>query len=205
MPKRVNQEERRRYIAEAVLRLLASGGLDAVSLRDVAAEAGVSMGMVQHYFSSKDRMLTFACEYLVERTRERIQEEFGSWSSPPGARDLLRQVYLQMLPLDDERRAGIRVWFAFLARAVIEPELEAFMRATWDDSHQFFTSIIESGREQGQIPRAIDPEREATTALSLVDGLVPHVLLGHYTEEEALAAIDDYLGALFSSTAPRAR
>ncbi|HLI51080.1 MAG TPA: TetR family transcriptional regulator C-terminal domain-containing protein [Thermomicrobiaceae bacterium] len=198
MPKRVDQEERRRYIAEAVLRLLAAGGLDAVSLRDVAAEAGVSMGMVQHYFASKDRMLTFACEYLVERTRERIQEEFGSRSSPPSARELLRQVYLQMLPLDDERRAGIRVWFAFLARAVVEPELEAFMRATWTGSHRFFASIIESGREQGGISRAIDPGREAIRARSLVDGLVPHVLLGHYTEDAALAAIDSYLEELFS-------
>lgn len=198
MPKRVNQEERREYIAEAVLRLLANGGLEAVSLRDVAAEAGVSMGMVQHYFASKDRMLTFACEYLVERTRRRTEERFALAPRPPSAREMLRQVYLQMLPLDDERRAGIRVWFAFLARAVIEPEMEAFMRDIWTGSHQLFSGIIRSGQERGEIRTSIDPDAEAKRALGLVDGLVPHVLMGHYSEEEALAAIDSYLEELFS-------
>jgi AcrR family transcriptional regulator len=57
----VDREERRSRIAEAILRIAASRGLDEVSLRDVAAEAGVSMGQVQHYFSTKREMLMFAC------------------------------------------------------------------------------------------------------------------------------------------------
>src|SRR3954467_4457371 len=42
------------------MRVAAHQGLEAVSLRHVATEAGVSTGMVQHYFRTKDEMMTFA-------------------------------------------------------------------------------------------------------------------------------------------------
>ena len=60
MPKQVNREERRRDIAAAVLRIVTTRGVEAASLRAVAAEASVSMGAVQHYFTTKDEMLRFA-------------------------------------------------------------------------------------------------------------------------------------------------
>ena len=67
MPKQVDHQARRQEIADAVLRLAASQGLDAVTLRHVAAEAGVSMGRVQHYFATKDEMLLFAFQVISER------------------------------------------------------------------------------------------------------------------------------------------
>ena len=47
---------------DALWRITRRQGWDAISLRNVAAEAGVSMGMVQHYFTTKDQMLRFAVE-----------------------------------------------------------------------------------------------------------------------------------------------
>jgi AcrR family transcriptional regulator len=54
MPKKVDRQERRTLIADALMRVAADQGLAAVSLRTVAAEAGVSAGMVQPYFRTKD-------------------------------------------------------------------------------------------------------------------------------------------------------
>lgn len=201
MPKQVDRTARRRRIAGAVLRLASRRGLDAVSLRDVAAEAGVSMGMVQYYFTSKNRMLMFACEYLQERTRKRIEERITAQPFPPGGREILRLVFMEMLPLDLERREGTWVWMAFLARAAVEPELREFMRATWADSHVFIAGQIDAARQRHEISPDVDPNREAVMALSLVDGLVSHVLLDQYSPEEALRAIDNYLAHLFDSTA----
>jgi AcrR family transcriptional regulator len=200
MPKRVDHAERRRHIAEAVLRLVAVGGMDAVSLRDVAAEASVSMGMVQHYFHSKDRMLLFACDYLLERTRRRIQEEIAALPAPRTVRATLRAVFLETLPLDEERRAGARVWLAFLARAAVEPDLEAFMRSTWVESHAFIAVQIQLAQQRGDLPACLNPDRETVSALSLVDGLVSHVLFGHYSPGQATAAVEDHLDRLFSAT-----
>jgi AcrR family transcriptional regulator len=43
VPKRVDHEERRRQIADALLRAAAARGLHATGMREVAAEAGVSL------------------------------------------------------------------------------------------------------------------------------------------------------------------
>lgn len=201
MPKRVDREQRRRLIAEAVLRLTATRGLEGVNLRDVAAAAGVSMGMVQHYFASKDRMLLFACEYLVERANQRVGEQIAALPRPISNRAILHEILIELLPLDDERKAGIRVWFAFLALAVVQPELETFMRETWQRTHTVIAGLFAGAREHGELPPTIDPDAETVRAFALADGLVSHVLLGHYTGEQARDAIDDYLDELFTRSA----
>ncbi len=109
MPKWVDHGERRRHIAEAVWRIAASRGLEAVSLREVAAEAGVSMGRVQHYFKTKDRMILFACEYMVELAGRGARELIAASPDPDAPRSILRSVCLQTLPLDEEHRAGASV------------------------------------------------------------------------------------------------
>ena len=202
VPKRVDHEERRRHIAEAVWRIAVLRGLEGVSLREVAAEAGVSMGRVQHYFKTKERMILFACEYMVELA-ERGAGEFIAASPDPGApKSNLRGVCLQTLPLAEEHRAGASVWLAFLVRAVVDPDLAAFIRRAWDGTHGFVAEQIRSAQEHGEVPPDLDPDREAVALVSLVDGLVSHLMVGHYTGEEALAAVDDHLDRLFGGPTP---
>lgn len=53
-PKRVDHDERRTQIAEALIRVAGRRGLHPVGMRDVAAEAGVSLQLVQYYFQIKE-------------------------------------------------------------------------------------------------------------------------------------------------------
>ena len=200
MPKRVDHAARRRHIAEAVLRLAATRGLDAVSLRDVAAEGGVSMGMVQYYFTSKDLMLLFACEYLLERTNQRIADRLASLPQEHSTREVLRTLFIELQPLDEERRAGTQIWLSFLARAAMLPDLEEFMRLTWTGSEEFIKGQMAAAQQRGEIPANLDPRREAINALAFADGLVSHVLVGHFTPEVVYTAVDDYLARLFGSS-----
>lgn len=62
-----SQAARRRRVLDATLRLAASGGFEAVQMRDVATEAGVALGTVYRYFSSKERLLL---EAMVEQQRD---------------------------------------------------------------------------------------------------------------------------------------
>jgi AcrR family transcriptional regulator len=158
------------------------------------------MGQVQHYFRSKDEMLIFACRSMVERTNRRIQEQVASLPQPPSPRDILRTVMTELQPLDEERRAGTRIWIGFLARAVVEPALAAFMRETWINSHTTFAGLIRDAQESGEFAADLDPDRVAAVALGFADGLVSHVLIGHYSGEAALAAVDDFLDRWFSAT-----
>ncbi len=55
-----SQAARRERVLRAALDLGASGGYDAVQMRDVAASAGVALGTIYRYFSSKDHLLAAA-------------------------------------------------------------------------------------------------------------------------------------------------
>src|SRR4030081_2122253 len=119
MPKQVDHEARRQQLAEAGCRLAGSQGLEAVSLRHVAAEAGVSMGQVQHYFTTKDEMLLFAFHTLSARVARRLAAPVQALVQPPSTRALLRALLVAMVSTDDEGRTEAPLWVAFVARAVV--------------------------------------------------------------------------------------
>jgi AcrR family transcriptional regulator len=179
--------------------ITAQYGLEAVSVRDVAAEAGVSVGLVQHYFKTKDEMLLFACRYMIERANARTQALFNSSPEPQSARSVLRGLFEQMLPLTEERRVAIRVWIAFLARAVVKPELGVFMQQTHMNTHIFIAAQLRQGQRTGEVEDSIDVDRATRAIFMLVEGLVSHVQIGHYTGEQAMQAIDDRLDEVFRS------
>jgi hypothetical protein len=71
------------------------------------------------------------------------------------------------------------------------------MRQTQVATHQTIAGLLRKAQAQGEITRDIDVDRETVALFALVDGLVSHVLLDHYTGDEALRAIDDQLNRLF--------
>src|SRR5262245_30974992 len=113
VPKKIDHDERRRQLAEALWRVLATHGMEAVSLRHVAAEAGVSMGMVQHYFADKDAMVLFALKTMTDQYGQRL----GQLPDDPIQR--VRAVLVAGLPLTDEQRLEARVAVTFLAHAPV--------------------------------------------------------------------------------------
>jgi len=100
MPKQVDHQERRERIADAVCRLAARQGLDEVTIRRVAAEAGVSMGQVQHYFTTKNQMLLFAFHTMSARVERRMGTAADIQGEPLSTRALLRALLVAMVPTD---------------------------------------------------------------------------------------------------------
>lgn len=184
MPRKVDHAARRTLIADALMRVAAEQGLDAVSLRHVATEAGVSAGMVQHYFRSKDEMMAFALSVVRERGQERVGEAVGRLGADPPPRLLLRTIIATLLPLDEKSRTDGRVAIAFLAYTAVRPVLATTLR---DDTAQlvdFFAGLLPA------------PDG-AAGLLALMEGLGVYLLGGQYTADQALEALDRQLDLLF--------
>jgi AcrR family transcriptional regulator len=189
VPRKVDHGERRELLADALMRLAAARGLEGVSLRHVAAEAGVSTGMVQHYFRTKDEMMTFALDMVMKRIRERLQAEVA----PASPRELVRGLLLQVLPLDETRRLENHVVLAFLAYAAVKPSIASGLRDAATETRTFLADQLRAaGSADG-----VDPERAAAGLLALVDGLGLQLLSRQYAEEDAVAALDAQLALLF--------
>jgi AcrR family transcriptional regulator len=69
-----SQQARRDRVVQAALRLGRDGGYDAVQMRDVANGAGVALGTIYRYFSSKDHLLAAALVWWVEDLESRVNQ-----------------------------------------------------------------------------------------------------------------------------------
>jgi AcrR family transcriptional regulator len=196
VPKRVDHQERRSRIADAVCRLLARDGFEAVSLRQVATEAGVSMGQVQHYFMTKDELLAYTFDSLSVRVEQRLQTSLsGSSDQPPPTRDLLRALLRAMVPLDPVTRAEAPLWVAYAARAIVRPELAERLRT--DDFATMVAGLLRQAQNDGRAANGFDPDLEAATLLALADGLMIRTAIEPHRTSQAAAVIDYHLDRLF--------
>ncbi|GAB2586968.1 TetR family transcriptional regulator [Paractinoplanes abujensis] len=185
MARTADHDARRQQVAEAVERLVASEGYDAVTVAKTAAAAGISVGLVQHYFPSKDDMLLHAFTHVRERTERRVLAD-AERADQAGARieQILLGALTELLPLDDRRRRECRVELAFTGRAVDNPRVaealgrgNAHLRAT-------LARAIRNGKECGEVPASTDEQAEAARTLAVLDGLKLHA----YTEPATMTA-----------------
>ena len=129
MPKVVDIEVRRRELAEALWRVIRREGLERASVRNVAREAGLSMGALRHYFGTQDELLAFAMRLVIEGARGRIEILDLSSRNP---REAVERVLRETLPLDEERVAEAEVWLALTGRALVDPALHALRAESYE-------------------------------------------------------------------------
>jgi AcrR family transcriptional regulator len=179
----VDHDIRRAELAAALWRVVMRDGIEAASMRRVAAEAGWSTGSLRHYFRTQSELLAFAMELVVQRVTDRVAE------LQPDAepRALAARLLQEVLPLDAERCAEMQVWLAFTARSLVDPELR-------DRAHAGLRSLCRSAAE---LLGAAKPDAEAERLHALVDGLALHAVLDPATTsaERQVELLADYLGA----------
>ena len=123
------------------------------------------MGSLRHYFETQSDLLAFAMELVVERVGERVATLDPE--APP--RRIAEGLLHEVLPLDPERCAEMRVWLAFTTRSLVDPRL----RELRDRAHDAMRGLC---RNAVELLGADDLEREAERLHALVDGLALHAV-----------------------------
>jgi AcrR family transcriptional regulator len=173
MPKLVDHAQRRRELAGAVWRVIRSRGIDAASTRNVANEAGWSVGALRHYFSTQSELLTFAMEMVVERIEARV----AALEPPPNVRSAVEQRLHELLPLDEERRAENEVWLAYAGRALVDPQLRARHEEVDEALREACLEALRELDRAGRLRPGLDLELEAERLHGLLDGLALHTAM----------------------------
>jgi AcrR family transcriptional regulator len=212
MPKRVDHEERRRQIADALLRIAATRGLHAAGMREVAAEAGVSLRLVQYYFGTKEKLLLASMQYLAARYAERALararinkglNRTGASDGPAGPRDLIAAILTEALPADDERRTFTVIYTAYLALSLTDPALAiAPLVKNSGAVINVVADQLRAAQAASDMPAHLDPDLEALSLVTMSAGLGTSVIVGHSSVEQAQAVIDYHLNRLFPPSRP---
>ncbi|GAB2485347.1 TetR/AcrR family transcriptional regulator [Promicromonospora xylanilytica] len=189
MPRVVDHEERRTQIVYALWLVIAQHGIEGVSLRHVAAEAGVSMGRIQHYFGTKEALVLAGCTALVETA-------YGGYLETADADPRVRLLHVvsQQIPRDDGGRTGVSVWYAYVAKSINHAAVRQVLAEARRGAEEECARLIRADRansadrgEDADDPAALE---QARRLLALSDGLTLRVLVGDLEPAEALAMLE---------------
>ncbi|MGW0732705.1 TetR/AcrR family transcriptional regulator [Streptomyces sp. NPDC002851] len=197
MPKQVDHEARRQEIAAALFRIASTRGLEGASLRDVAAEAGISLGRLQHYFRTREEMLTFALRRMNELADQGIRERIAALGAEPSPQAVLRECLRGMIALDEKSRTGYLVGVAYFVRAVHNAQLRSLAQEGIPQLRAFFADQLRQAQQSGEVPQRRDPDAEAMRLICLVEGLNSYIALEVHTPEEAVRLLEGHLAELF--------
>ncbi len=206
MPKRVDHEERRRQIADALLRTAATRGLHATGMREVAAEAGVSLRLVQYYFGTKEELLLAAMQHLAAQFGGRVQARISrlkEMQGPVHPRDVIAAILAEGVPAGDERRTFTILYTAYFALSLTDPALAiAPLVRNSAAVIDVVAAQLRTAQAAGDTPAHLAPDAEALSLLAMSAGLGNSVLAGQSSAEQAQAVIDYHLDRLFPASRP---
>lgn len=160
-------------ILQAARRVLGEKGYAQATISQVAAEAGVSRGLLHYYFKNKQDMLARVMRQAVEGAAALAE---GIFSQAATAEELAAGICQGARGFAQSDPHFARIFFESwgLARQseVLAAELQAMYRG--------FTEAVRRGMEhaagQGAIPRPADPQAAAVVLTALIDGLSLQVM-----------------------------
>jgi TetR/AcrR family transcriptional repressor of bet genes len=185
VPRRVDHDVRRRQITDAVVRITVKGGLASATFREVAAEAGVSVRLVQYYFGTKDQLLLETQRHVAERSVARIRRLREQASDSP--RDILCTIMRSFVPVDDESRDTMLMYVALFTASLLDPALK---RKEAGEVPASMRQVFVQQLRRAKLRSGVDPNQEALMLLVIVTGLSQGVLDGQITAIDAFNAID---------------
>ena len=177
MPRKIDAEARAEHIASAALRALGRDGLAGLSVRGVAAEAGIAAASLRRAFPTQHSLRVYCFELIQERATARIValDLYG--------RAYVDQLLAQLLPLDSERRlefvAQVQLGVLSLTDSNLRPAAIKLGAAV----ARVCQGAIDVLARTGQLHNDRDPEYEAQRLRVLIDGIAMYGLWSGAPEE----------------------
>ena len=164
MPKVGMQPIRRSQLIAATLEAVDQVGMADASIAYIARLAGVSNGIISHYFKDKNGLLEATMRHLMQALRDAVAERRQALSDDSPRAHLRAMIDGNF---DDSQVSGpaMKTWLAFWASSMHQPALRRLQRV---NDHRLYSNLC------GQFHRALpqDQARQAARGLaSRIDGL----------------------------------
>lgn len=194
MPKIVDHELQKEKVAEAAWRVIRKNGMEQASVRNIAEEAGLSVGSMRHYFSSQSELYMYSMKLVSERVNLRIKNIAFTGELLTDIPVLVQQI----LPLNEETIPEMEVWFAFVVKSMSDPSLAVLRKQVDDDMRQMFVMIIQALTDQNFALPDLDYDVEIERFYALIDGLAIHAVLRPevLTKEKIESAVNRHLQSI---------
>lgn len=193
MPKKVDHAERKDQIVEAAFRIIHYFGFEKTTLREIAKEAELSLGSVQHFFPKQKDIYMFAMDVIYQRFEERMQKVV---QVDQGVFENAVRMIKQIVQVNtEEERIENDIWVKFSIMATMNAEYQEPKTGFREVHLNFAKDIIRMLHENGYIKTPINIKDSAHSLIIFIHGLVfESVIYAHlYNDQVVEKEIREYL------------
>lgn len=196
-------------MAAAAIRVMQRHGLDGVTVRGVAAEAGWSTGSLRHYFASQRELQEHVVAAATDLLRDRVLPRVSRPRPGLSVIEVVAQVLEELLPLDERRRGEYTVWVAIVEWERRHPPVCG--SRTWADQRALYRECVARLRGHAVssdqvVPLVVDPEVDVWAPLlhTFVDGLASQLVNtpGEMPPDRARSLLRSLLSAVPTGATP---
>jgi AcrR family transcriptional regulator len=167
--KRETPEKRRADLIRAAIRCLAAGGMSAFKMERIAAEAGVSLGLLSHYFTGKNELLSEVYRAALYQDVNRKIAELSDKAGPGSAAGRLCRIVDAIIDPEYLKPANLTVWLALWGEIVVNPDLRRAHRILYRSYIKSLGALIAMVAKDRR--RSVDAIEIARNLQALIDGL----------------------------------
>ncbi|WP_405119828.1 transcriptional regulator BetI [Pseudomonas leptonychotis] len=188
MPKVGMQPIRRSQLIAATLEAVDQVGMGDASIAYIARLAGVSNGIISHYFRDKNGLLEATMRHLMQALSDAVRERRTNLP-PDQPREHLRAMIEGNFDDSQVNGPAMKTWLAFWATSMHQPSLRRLQRV---NDHRLYSNLC------GQFRLVLPPLQARTAArglAALIDGLwLRGALSGEgFDTEQAMQIAYEYL------------
>jgi AcrR family transcriptional regulator len=199
--RKASKETRRLQLIEATIDSLAKRGYSETTMADVADGAGLSRGIVNFHFESKEKLLVATLQHMAD-------EYSAHWRSilQKAGDDPARQLYALVLGDFDRticNKRKLAAWCAFWGEAKSRPTYQVLCGANDEAYQNVFIDLAKRLKDEGGYD--FDPFSTALGLSAMLEGLWLRLMMGteDVTRESAQKAATDFLSSVFPRHYPR--
>lgn len=189
------REFRRQQLIESTIESIAKRGFSETTMADVADGAGLSRGIVNFHFTSKDQLLVETLQFLADEYREAWRRALAK--AGPKPIDRLQAMFLADLDPQVCNRKKIAVWYAFYGEAKSRPTYLKLCAERDREQNDIMIDLARQVIDEGAYK--LEAETIVNGLSALTDGLWLDQLIWHKTfeREAARQTVLTFLSACF--------
>jgi AcrR family transcriptional regulator len=158
---------RKRQITRAAYEIIAEKGYNNFTMMDIAKRAGVSSGLIHHYFKDKENMLVTLLREMQQNIRQSLEHTLESISDPKEKLDIFMD---QAFGLVENEKEYIYVTFDFLTQIKFNERMQRILSKLYRGYRETLGIILREGQDKG-IFKQVDEHYVATIFVSTLLGL----------------------------------
>ncbi|MBM7713557.1 AcrR family transcriptional regulator [Bacillus thermophilus] len=167
-------------------------GMEGATVRNIAQEAGLSLGALRHYFPNQDELIVYAMDLVQEKVTKRIRTKSEGDFSP---KEMVMNVLLDIVPINEEQLIETEVWFAFMAHVKHRKDE---LPIPEDGVFTVVQQTIHFLDTHGLLKPGLDIDMEIERLYALVDGIAIHALLdpNRLSKKRVIKTIEYHLDSI---------